>query len=121
MSIQKIWARSRKIDGRSSEDEIGCLKYNTKKTISLRDTWTPMFITGLFIIARTWNQPRCPSADKWIGKQWYIYIGEYYSAIKKNSFESVLMRWMKLEPIIQSEVSQKDKEHYSVLTHIYGI
>ena len=67
MSIQKIWARSRKIDGRSSEDEIGCLKYNTKKTISLRDTWTPMFITGLFIIARTWNQPRCPSADKWIG------------------------------------------------------
>ena len=64
---------------------------------------------------------RCPSADKWIRKLWYIYTMEYYSAIKKNSFESVLMRWMKLEPIIQSEVNQKDKDHYSILTHIYGI
>ena len=77
----------------------------------------------LFIIARTWKQPRCPSADEWIGKLWYIYTMELKrtSAIKKNSFESVLMRWMKLEPIIQSEVSQKDKDHYSILTHIYGI
>ena len=80
-----------------------------------------MFITALFIIARTWKQPRCPSADKWIRKLWHIYTMEYYSAIKKNSFESVLMRWMKLEPIIQSEVSQKDKDQYSVLMHIYGI
>ena len=70
---------------------------------------------------RTWKQPRCPSADEWIRKLWYIYTMEYYSAIKNNSFESVLMRWMKLEPIIQSEVSQKDKDHYSILTHIYGI
>ena len=75
----------------------------------------------LFIIARTWKQPRCPSADEWIRKLWYIYPMEYYSAIKKNSFESVLMRWMKLEPIIQSEVSQKDKDHYSILAYIYGI
>ena len=65
-----------------------------------------MFITALFIIARTWKQPRCPSAVEWIRKLWYIYTMEYYSAIKKNTFESVLMRWMKLEPIIQSEVSQ---------------
>ena len=64
-----------------------------------------MFIAALFIIARTWKQPRCPSADEWIRKLWYIYTMEYYSAIKKNPFESVLMRWMKLEPIIQSEVS----------------
>ena len=84
-------------------------------------TCTPMFITALFIIARIWKQPRCPSADKWIRKQWYIYTMEYYSAIKKNTFESVLMRWMKLEPIIQSEVSQKEKHQYSILTHIYGI
>ena len=77
--------------------------------------------TALFIIARTWKQPRCPSADEWIRKLWYIYTMEYYSAIKKNSFESVLMKWMKLEPIIQSEVSQKDKHQYSVLLHIYGI
>ena len=62
---------------------------------------------------------RCPSADEWIRKLWYIYTMEYYSAIKKNSFESVLMRWMKLEPIIQSEVSQKEKHKYSILIHIY--
>ena len=77
-----------------------------------------MFISTLFIITRTWKQPRCPSADEWIRKLWYINTMEYYSAIKKNSFESVLMRWMKLEPIIQSEVSQKDKDHYSI-QHIY--
>ena len=66
-------------------------------------------------------QPRRPSADEWIKKLWYIYTMEYYSAFKKNTFESVLMRWMKLEPIIQSEVSQKEKHQYSILTHIYGI
>ena len=75
-----------------------------------------MFITALFIIARTCKQPRCPSADEWIRRLWYIYTMEYYSAIKKNSFDSVLMRWMNLEPIIQSEVSQKDKDQYSILT-----
>ena len=66
-----------------------------------------MFIAALFIIARTWKQPRCPSPDEWIRKLWYIYAIESYSAIKNNAFESVLMRWMKLEPIIQSEVSQE--------------
>ena len=80
-----------------------------------------MFMAALFIIARTWKQPRCPSADRWISKLWYIYTMEYYSAIENNSFESVLMRWTKLEPIIQSEVSQKGKDQYSILTHIYGI
>ena len=78
-----------------------------------------MFITELFTIARTWKQPRCPSADEWIRKQGYIYTMEYYLAIKKNAFESV--RWMKLETIIQSEVSQEEKHQYSILTHIYGI
>ena len=72
-------------------------------------------------VIRPWKQPRCPSADEWIRKLWYIYTMEYYSAIKKNTFESVLMRWMKLEPIIQSEASQKEKHQYSILTHIYGI
>ena len=67
-----------------------------------------MFIAALFIIARTWKQSRCPLADKWIRKLWYIDTMEYYSAIKKNAFESVLMRWMKPQPIIQSEVSQKN-------------
>ena len=62
-----------------------------------------------------------PISREWIRKLWYIYTMEYYSAIKKNSFETVLMRWMKLEPIIQSEVSQKDKDQYGILIHIYGI
>ena len=82
---------------------------------------SPMFIAALFIIARTWKQPRCPSVDEWIRKLWYIYTTEYYSAIKNNAFESVLMRWMTLEPIIQSEVSQKEKHQCSILMHIYGI
>ena len=69
-----------------------------------------MFIAELFIIARTWEQPRCSSADEWIRKLWYIYTMDYSSAIKKNIFESVLMRWMNLEPIIQSDVSQKEKD-----------
>ena len=80
-----------------------------------------MFITALFTIARKWKLPMCPSAGEWIRKLWYIYTIEYYSAVKKKVFQSVLMRWMKLEPIIQSEVSQKEKHHYSILTHIYGI
>ena len=62
---------------------------------------------------------RCPSADEWIRKLSYIYTMGYYSAIKKNAFESVLVRWKKLEPIIQSEVSQKEKHQYSILTYIY--
>ena len=97
------------------------LGIHTKEIRIERDMCSPMFITALFIIARTWKQPRCPSADEWISKLWYIYTMQYYSAIKKNSFESVLMRWMKLEPTIQSEVSQKDKHQYSILMHIYGI
>ena len=80
-----------------------------------------MFTEALFIIARTWKQPRCPSADESIRKLWYIYTMEYYSLIKKNAFGSVLMRWMKLELIIQSEVGQKEKHQYNILTHIYGI
>ena len=65
-----------------------------------------MFIAALFTIARTSKQPRCPSTDEWI-KLWYIYTIEYYSAIKRNTFESVLMNWMNLEPIVQSEVRKR--------------
>ena len=74
-----------------------------------RDTCNSLFIAALFTIARTWKQPRCPSTDECIKKLWYIYTMEYYSAIKRNAFESVLMRWMNPEPIIQTEVSQKEK------------
>ena len=80
-----------------------------------------MFIAALFTIARTRKQPRCPSADERIRKLWYTYTMECYSTIKKKTSESVLMRGMKLEPIIQSEVSQKEKHQYSILTHMYEI
>ena len=72
-------------------------------------------------IARTWKQPICPLTNEWIKKLWYIYTMEYYSAIKRNTFESVLMRWMNLEPIIQNEVSQKEKNKYHILMHVYRI
>ena len=86
-----------------------------------KDICTPVFIAALFTIARTWKQLRWLLTDEWIKKLWYIYTMEYYSAIKKNTFESVLMRWTKLEPIIQSEVSQKEKYKHYILTHIHGI
>ena len=97
------------------------LGMHTEETRTERDTCTPVFIAALFTTARTWRQPKCPLADKWIRRLWYIYTMEYYSAIKRNAFESMLMRWVKLQPIIQSEVSQKEKHQYSILMHIYGI
>ena len=115
-----MWRFLKKLEIELSYDPaIPLLGIHTEETRTERDTCTPMFITALFTIARTWKQPRCPSADEWIRKQWYIYTMKYYSAIKKNSFESGLMRWMKLEPVIQIEVSQKAKHQYSMLTHIY--
>ena len=71
----------------------------------MKKTRTPVFITALLTIARTWKQPRCPLTDEWIKKLWCIL--EYYSAIKRNAFESVLMRWMNLQPIMQSELNQR--------------
>ena len=80
-----------------------------------------MFIAALFTIARTWKQPRCPLTDEWIKNQWYKYTMEYYSTIKRNEIESVVVMWMNLEPPIQSEGSQKQKNKYHVLTHICGV
>ena len=80
-----------------------------------------MFIAALFTIARTWKQPKSPSTDEWITKMWHIYTMEYYSAIKRNKIELLVMRWMDLETVIQSEVSQKEKNKYRMLTHRYGI
>ena len=105
----------------SYDPAIPLLGLHTEETRIERDTCTPMFIAALFTIARTWKQPRCPSTDKRIRKLWYIYTMECYSTVKNNAFKSVLTRWMKLEPIIQSEVSQKEKHQYNILTHIYGI
>ena len=111
-----MWRFLKKLEIELSYDPaIPLLGIHTKETRIERDTCTPMFIAVLFTIGRTWKQPRCPLADEWIRKLWSIYTMEYYSAIKKIAFESVLMRWMKLEPIMQSEVSQKVKPQYSIL------
>ena len=108
-----VWISFKKLEIELPYDPaIPLLGIHAEETRRERDTCTPMFIPALFIIARTWKQPRCPSADEWIRKLWYMYTMEYYSAIKKNAFKSVLMRWMKLEPIIQSEVNQKEKHQY---------
>ena len=80
-----------------------------------------MFIAALFTIARTWKQPKCPSIVEWIKKMWHIYTMEYYSVIERNEIELFVVRWMDLESAIQSEVSQKEKNKYHMLTHIYGI
>ena len=90
-----------------------------KETQLKKNTCIPLFIAALFTIARTWKQPRCPSTDEGIRKLWYICTMEYNSAIKRNTSDSVLLRWMNLEPIIQGKVGQKlkDKSHM----HIYGI
>ena len=92
-----------------------------EKTIIQKATYTTMFIAALFTIARTWKQPKCPSTDEWIKKMCHIYTMEYYSAIKRNKTELFVVRWMDLESVIQSEVSQKEKSKYHMLTHIYGI
>ena len=92
-----------------------------KETKIEKDTCISLFIAAPFTIARTWKQPRCPLTEEWIKKLWYIYTMEYYSAIKRITCESVLMIWMNLELIIQSEVSQKEKDKYRILTYIYAI
>ena len=105
-----VWGFLKKLEIELPHDPaILLLGIHTKETRIEKDTCTPMFFTTLFTIGRTWKQPRCPSADEWIRKLWYMYTMEYYTAIKKNAFESVLMRRMKPEPIIQSEVGQKEK------------
>ena len=86
----------------------------------LRHQGSPL-IAALFTIARTWKQPNCPWTDEWIKKMWHIYTMEYYSAIKRSEIELFVVRWMDLESVIQSEVSQKEKNRYRMLTHIYGI
>ena len=102
------------------DPEIPLLGIYPEKTIVQKESGTTMFIAALFTIARTWKQPKCPSKDEWI-KMWHIYTMEYYSAIKRNEIELFVVRWMDLESVIQSKVSQKEKNKYCMLTHIYGI
>ena len=92
-----------------------------EKTMFQKQTCTTMFIAVLFTVARTWKQPKCPLTDEWIKKKWHIYTMEYCSAIKRNEIELFVVRWMDLEFVIESEVSQKEKNKYHMLTHIQGI
>ena len=91
-----------------------------EKTIIPKESCTKIFIAALFKIARTWKQPKCLSTDEWIKKMWHIYTMEYYSGIKRNETELFLVRWMDLESVIPSGLSQKEKNKYRMLTHIYG-
>ena len=112
-----VWRFLKKLGIKSQFDAgIPLLSIYPEETKTERDSCIPLFIAALFTIARTWKQPRCPLTDEWIKKLSYIY-----TAIKRNTFESVLMRWMNLEPIIQSEVSQKEKVKYRILMNIYRI
>ena len=96
-----VWRFLKKLEIEIPHDPtVPLLGIHIKETRTERDMCTPMFTATLFTIARTWKQPRCPLAHKWIRKLWYINTMEYYSTVKKTAFESVLMRWMKLEPII---------------------
>ena len=94
-----------------------------EKTIiqKVHNSCTTMFIAALFAITRTWKQPKCQLTDDWIKKMWHIYTMEYYLAIKRNEIELFAVRWMDLETVIQSEVSQKEKNKYHMLTHVYGV
>ena len=92
-----------------------------EKTIIQKESCTKIFIAALSTIARTWKQPKCLSSDEWIKKMWHIYTMEYYSTIKRNKMELFVVRWMELESVLQSEVCQKEKNKYRMLTHIYGI
>ena len=100
---------------------IPLLGIHPEKTIIQKESCTTMFTAALFTIARAWKQPKCPLTDEWIQKMWHIYTMEYDSAIKRNEIELFVMRWMDLESVIQSEVSQKEKNKYHMLRHIYGI
>ena len=118
--MKTVWRFLKKLEIKPPYDPaIPLLGICPEETKIEKHTCIPLFIAALFIIARTWKQPRCPSTDEWIKKLQYIYTMEYYSAIKMDAFESVLMRWMNLKPNIQNEISQKEKDKYCILTHIY--
>ena len=116
-----VWRFLKKLKIESPYDPaIPLLGIYPEKTVIQKDTRTPMFIAPLFTIARSWKQPKCPSTDEWIKKLWYIYTMEYYSLLKRNGIGLFVEMWMDLDTVIQSEVSQKEKNEYHILTHICG-
>ena len=123
--IQPLWRTIRRFLKKLKielpyDPAIPLLGIYPEKTVIQKNTCTRIFIATLFTIARSWKQPKCPSTDEWIKKKWYIYTMEYYSAIKRNEIESFVEKWMDLETVIQSEVSQKEKNKYHILMHVCG-
>ena len=112
-----VWRFLRKLKRELPFDPaISLLSIYPEKTMTRKDTWTPMFIAALYTIAKTWKQPKCPSTEEWIKKMWYIYTMEYYSAIKKNEIPAFLATWMDLETIMLSEVSHTMRHQHQVLS-----
>ena len=117
-----VWRFLKKLETELTYDPaIPLLGIYPEKTIIQKESCTKIFIAALFVIAMTWKQPKCPSTDEWIKKMWHIYTMEYYSAIIRNKTELFLVRWMDLGTVIQSEVSQKEKNKYRMLTHIWNL
>ena len=118
-----LWRFLKKLGIKSPYDPaIPLLGICPEETKIEKDTCIPLFTAALFPIARTWKQPRCPLTDEWIKKLWYIYTMKYFLAIKRNTLALVLMRWINLEPIIQSEVGQKEKKQISYIsTYIWNL
>ena len=115
-----VWGFLKKLKVELPNDPaIPLLGIYPEEPIIQKESFTTMFIAVLFTIARTWKQPKCPSTDEWIKKMWHIYAMEYCSAIKRNEIESFVVRLMDIESVIQSEVNQKEKNKYHMLTHIY--
>ena len=124
--IQPLWRTARRFLEKLKielpyDPAIPLLGIYPEKTIGQKESCTTMFIAALCTIARTWKQPKCPLTDEWIKKMWHIYTMEYYSAVKRNEIELFVVRWMDLESVIQSEVSQKEKNKYRMLTHIWNL
>ena len=121
-SLRTVWRFLKKLKIELPYDPaILLLGIYCEKTIIQKESGTTMFIAALFTVARKWKQPKCPSTDEWIKKMWHMYTMEYYSAMKRNEIELFVVRWIDLESVIRSEVSQKEKNKYRILTHIYGI
>ena len=116
-----VWRLLKKLKIELPYDQaIPLLGIYPEKTIIQKESCTKMFIAALFTIARSWKQPKCPSTDEWIKKMWYVYTMEYSSARKRNEIGSFVETWMDVETVIQSEVRQKEKNKYRILTHICG-
>ena len=116
-----VWSFLKKLKLKPYDPAIPLLGIYPEKTIIWKDICTPVFITALFTIAKTWKQPKCPSTDEWIKKMWYIYTMEYYSAIKKNEIMPFAATWMDAEIIIPTEVSQTEKDKYHMILLICRI